>query len=58
MFDDEIKKGLGGDAEYPRHLWTATRSEFVTMVKTMRKKKPGCPLTILTIILILMFIFR
>lgn len=40
-------KGLPG-VEYPRDLRTATRAEYVTMVR--KSRKPGCPLMIVSFV--------
>lgn len=54
MDDKEIKKALEGlkdiPAIYPPHLKTATKAEFQTLARTM-KKKPGCPFAILMIVI-------
>lgn len=44
MSDDDIRKALRQipDEEYPKDLYTATRAEYTTRVRT--NKKPGCPL--------------
>lgn len=49
---EEIEKALGNvpPEEYPRDLYTATRAEFVTRVRTNQPKKKGCPLALLTLL--------
>lgn len=46
---------MSTNGEYPPELKTATRAEYVTLVRQARKdqepKKPGCPLLVLSFLL-------
>lgn len=46
MSDIEKKlRDMGREpVDYPPELRSATRAEFTTLVRTSRKKGPGCPL--------------
>lgn len=50
MNDDPVKRGLedikNNPEKYPAHLKTATRAEFVTMIRK-NQEKPGCRLFML-----------
>lgn len=60
--DQEIKKALedikNQPAQYPPELYTATKGEFVTRVRTNQPKKPGCPLMGGAILLIIIGILN
>ena len=49
----------GGD-EYPRDLYTATKAEYLTRARVMKRdrKKPGCPLMGGTMILLILAIVQ
>lgn len=52
--DNDVKEALRrikeSTPEYPPELKTATKAEYTTRVRTMKKDRKGCPLMILTLL--------